>query len=413
MSHSRFLPAFALICLGMGALSGCGGGSKVVNEPAELQSLDDQQLEVDTIWTTDTGDGAGDYVTGYSMAFDGRHLYTASRDGVVVALDRESGERVWRAKTGTRVISGPAVGDNEVIVGTRDGQILALSSEDGSELWRADTSGEVLAPPAIGEGRVVAYSQDGRLAGFELATGDRRWTTQRSVPPLTLRGNASPVIYRDMVIAGMDNGRVIALDLVNGELRWEQRVAAPSGRSELERAVDIDAELLLVEDELYAGSQGGSLASLATSTGRVRWKRDINTRSGFAFDRNQVFTTDVVSTVWGMDRDSGAVTWQNDTLAYRNLSAPAMWKGYVVVGDYEGYLHWLIPEDGTVVARSRPLGDAIRIAPVVLNGRIYVLSSEGDVAAVEASFPEREVDRDASKDESEIDYGSEFELEPF
>jgi outer membrane protein assembly factor BamB len=202
MIRSRQLQAALLAVFAASFLAACGGGDKkVVKEPAELQPIEVERLEIDRVWKTDTGDGAGDYESGYRLGYDGRHLYTANRDGRVVALDRETGKRVWRVDTETRVISGPAIGQDRLVLGTRDGEILALSLEDGSELWRADVSGEVLAPPAIGENRVVAYSQDGRLGGFELQTGDRRWTIQRSVPPLTLRGNASPIVDGDLAIA--------------------------------------------------------------------------------------------------------------------------------------------------------------------------------------------------------------------
>lgn len=380
-----------LACCMSLVLSACGTfGEKAVNEPAELKSVENQKLIVEEVWSEDAGKGAGDLQTGFQLAVDGRNVYTANRDGRIVALNLENGEEVWEADTDLRVISGPSVADDTLLVGTRDGQVVALDTKAGKEKWRVEVSSEVLSAPAAGEGRAVVRTLDGRLVAFDLADGRRRWTAQRSVPTLTLRGASSPVIADGAVYAGMDNGQVVSFDLESGELRWEQLIAAPTGRSELERVVDIDAALLLVEDQLYAVSAGAQLGSLSTNSGRVRWKQPIASRSGISFDSDQVFVTDIEGTVWSIDRRSGAQVWQQKDLAYRSLSQPVMYRAYVVVGDFDGYMHWMIPEDGSIVARARPAGDAIRAVPVVVGDLLLVLTTDGEVVALKASFPENQ-----------------------
>lgn len=377
----------------LGLVAACGGGKTVINEPAELSDIDNQTLQVEEVWSRNAGKGAGKYLTGFQLAVDGRNVYTANRDGEVTALELETGKVVWRKDTDLRVISGPAVAEGLLVVGTRDGQVVTLSAEDGSEKWRAELSSEVLSPAAVGEGSAVVRTLDGRLVAFDLGTGDRRWSTQRSVPNLTLRGTSSPIIDNGTIYAGMDNGQVVALELDSGELRWEQLIAAPTGRSELERVVDIDASLLLVEQQLYAASAGAQLASLSLTSGRVRWKQPVASRSGISFDSDQVFVTDIEGKIWSVERLSGARAWEQEALAYRSLSPPTMYRSYVVVGDFEGYVHWLIPEDGTIFARAHPLGDAIRSAPLVVGDLLLVLSAEGEVVALRASFPKAEEEK--------------------
>lgn len=375
------------VILGASLLAACGGSKTVVNEPTALQPIKHQTLKIEKVWSRSTGSGSGPYLTGFQLAVDGRHVYTADRNGVVTALELKTGDRVWRVKTGLRAVSGPTVDEGVLLIGTRDGQLVALSAKDGKEKWRAKMSSEVLAAPAAGNGRAVARMLDGRLVAFDVATGNRRWTADNGVPTLTLRGASSPAIDGDTVYAGMDNGEVVAYDLDTGEKRWEQLIAAPAGRSELERVVDIDAALLLVQDQLYAVSMGGELASLSRRSGRVRWKQPVTSRTGISFYRDQVFTTDVDGTVWSVDRDSGARQWQQKGLAYRQLSPPVMFGSYVVVGDYDGYLHWLIPEDGTIIARAHPLGAPIRAVPVAVDDMLLVLSTSGNVVALRANAP--------------------------
>jgi outer membrane protein assembly factor BamB len=44
--------------------------------------------------------------------------------------------------------------------------------------------------------------------------------------------------------------------------------------------------------------------------------------------------------------------WTQSDLLHRNLTAPALYNGYIVTGDSEGYMHWINVEDG-VLSRSR------------------------------------------------------------
>lgn len=379
----------ALLPLALATLVGCAGGGPPLPEPAPLPEIEAQTLDVKRVWRRGAGAGGGSYETGLVAALDGRRVYTAHSDGGVSAVDLETGKRVWRVKTDLSISAGPTVVADRLLVGTRDGRLVALSAEDGSEIWRRPVSSEVLSAPAAAEaGSVIVRTLDGHLTAFELADGSHRWTVEHNVPTLTSRGTSSPVIADGRVYAGLDSGKVVAYDVTTGERIWEQTVASPTGRAELERIVDVDAELLVAGNELYVSSTGGKTASLSRTSGRIRWRRDIASRTGMTFRRGEVFVTDVDGSVWALERATGAALWEQDLLAHRRLSAPTVHQGYVVVGDFEGYLHWMVPEDGTIVARARPVGDAIVGAPIVVGDRILVLSSEGDLALIEPSFPE-------------------------
>ena len=45
--------------------------------------------------------------------------------------------------------------------------------------------------------------------------------------------------------------------------------------------------------------------------------------------------------VWQLDQRNGASLWKQKELHHRKLTAPAVYESYVVVGDFEGYVHWL------------------------------------------------------------------------
>ena len=121
----------------------------------------------------------------------------------------------------------------------------------------------MLAPPIADRGTVIVRTGDGKLFGLDTASGKRKWVYDRTIPVLTLRGTSTPVIYDGFVIAGFDNGRLVALDIATGKQEWETRLGVPSGRSDLERMVDIDAEPFIIDDIAYVASFQASIAALS------------------------------------------------------------------------------------------------------------------------------------------------------
>ncbi|HET7314673.1 outer membrane protein assembly factor BamB [Salinisphaera sp.] len=362
-------------------LTGCGGGSSIA-QPKPLTELPNPGFKMQVLWHADGGSGGGKYDSGFVPAVAGGVVYVANLDGEVVALNLSNGHRIWDVDTDEQLISGPAVVDGTLLVGTRNGEIIALSADDGSKVWSADLSSEVIAAPAGTAEVAVARTVDGHVAALDMASGDHLWTIEGSVPNLTMRGTASPVIRGDTVYVGMDSGKVQALDLATGEQRWVQTVALPEGRSELDRIVDVDANPLIDGNVLYAISAGGSLVAMNENGGQIRWKHEVASENNLAVDSANVYATDMDSVVWGVSRATGDTVWKQDALKYRKLSAPAVVDGHVLVGDYEGYLHWLSPSDGSIDGRGHPFGEAIRAQPVVVGDRAIVLGADGEVAAV-------------------------------
>ncbi|ERJ20695.1 Outer membrane protein assembly factor BamB [Salinisphaera shabanensis E1L3A] len=377
----RATGAAILLAASSAVLTACGGAANVA-EPTPLTTLESPAYRMQTVWKTDAGEGAGEYVSGFKPIIDGERVYVGNSDGYVMALDLATGRKIWRSRTGDRLISGPALAGGLLLLGSRDGQVVALSAQTGEREWTASLSSEIIAAPAANDEIAVARTLDGRLVALDMANGQRRWTIERNVPTLTLRGTSSPVIVGDTVYAGLDNGNVLSLDLATGEERWSQTVAFPSGRSELERIVDIDADPLVVNNELYAVSAGGQLASLATTSGRVRWRHELASEKALALDDRNVYAVDRDSVAWAVNRLTGSERWQQDGLKYRKLSGPALLAGDLVVGDYDGYVHWLSADDGSVIARGRPFDEPIRSQPLIVGDRVIVVGAYGEVAAL-------------------------------
>jgi outer membrane protein assembly factor BamB len=373
------------------ALAGCGtvadptswfgeGESKI--EPTELKDIT-SELSVQTLWKTNIGSGFNAQRLKLEPRIDRGRLFVADADGLIKSIEAGSGTISWSIDTELPLSGGPGSGEGIVVVGTSDGEVLALREETGEQLWKVQVSSEVLSVPAMALGVVVVHTIDGKLFGLNISDGSQRWLYSRDVPVLTLRGTSSPIINGNRVYCGFAGGKLVALNLDNGELLWESSVTTPSGRSELERMVDIDGDPLVTSGAIFVTTYQGEVAAVSEYSGKVAWRRKLSSYSGIQADWRYLYVSDDVGNVWGINPENGAAMWKQSDLTYRSLSSAAVVGGKVVVGDFEGYLHWMDHATGGIVARSRVGSDAIISTPQVYNGVVYVYNSDGTLAALQ------------------------------
>jgi len=350
------------------------------NPPAKLERFK-ASIKVKKVWSDGVGDGVELLRLSLGPASDGSIVVAASHDGRVTAYDAVKGKKRWSQKTGLPLSGGTGVNDNVVAVGTISGELLALSAENGQKLWSAGLTSEVLAAPAVGQGRVIVRTVDGRLTAFDADDGTQLWFVQQSVPRLSLRGTSAPMINGPAVICGFDNGRLAAYDLVNGDELWNVMLAPPSGRTEIERLIDINSQPAIVGNDVFAVSYQGRLAGIAIGGGQLLWSQEVSSYSGLAANFSGVFVSASDSKLAAFTGASGRELWTNDKLLNRQISGPAIQGNSVVVGDFEGYLHWVDGLTGKLQARTKAGGDPITAAPLVSNDMLYVVNDGGKLVA--------------------------------
>jgi outer membrane protein assembly factor BamB len=204
------------------------------------------------------------------------------------------------------------------------------------------------------------------------------------MPALSLRGSAPPVLTRALVIAGLETGKLLVLSLDKGLPVTEKTIAPPRGRTEIERLIDIDAEPKIFGDNLYLAAYRGNVAALDMRGGNLLWNRELSSYAGLDVDERQVYVSDDTDAVLALDRRSGGTLWKQAELTGRRLSAPAATRDHVVVGDFEGYLHWLSKDDGKIVGRIRAAGKAIVAPPLVAGDTVFVQGQGGALGAFRA-----------------------------
>ena len=377
-------------------ISACSSTDEIdPTEPAELQEIE-SSFSPEVVWSQSVGDGVEDYYSQLRpiVAYD--KVFTASREGDAYAFDMQTGKEVWHidlsdinkersffdSRSSAMLSGGPTAGINRVFYGSENGDVFALEADNGSVIWQGKVKGEVIAAPAFDQGTVVVNTSSGILKSFNATSGEEGWKIEQDVPPLSLRGISAPAALAGGVIVGAADGTLSVYLLDNGQQGWTAEIGEASGSTELERVIDVDAAPFIYDDKVYAVSARGHLAAVDLRSGRTLWKRQYSSFSSVAIDGNTIFLTDVKGHVYAVDRLNGLEKWSQTALTNRTVTGPAAVGNYVVVGDFEGYLHWLSQETGEIVARYEVDSSGIYTTPTVANGLLYVQSRDGDLQAI-------------------------------
>lgn len=363
--------------LALCVLAGCASEPPPV-PPAELVSTT-AEVTLLRLWSAKIG------VAGRGR-FDpwvgDEQIIVANRRGKLTSLSRDNGMRQWSAELDVRLTSGVGGSSEQVYVSDTNGMVHALDPQNGTLVWRSAGSSEVLVPVTAGFGVAIVRSTDGRVAALEPEDGTERWTVSNTPPALTLNGYSRPLLLDGGVLIGLDDGRLLALNLDTGKLIWEAVLSVPSGRSEVERLVDIDSDIVTDDEGIYVANYQGKAARLEPSRGQIVWSIPLSAGSGLALQEDRLVVVDDTDTVHMLDKQSGQTLWTNDTMPGRRLSPPAFTPaGDIVFGDVAGYVHVLDAQTGAAIGRTRLTNEPIRSRPYLTDEAVYVQSTDGVVAA--------------------------------
>jgi outer membrane protein assembly factor BamB len=373
----------ALLTAGAISSTGCslfGGDDDEPDAPVELPDFK-STLKIKKVWSAGLGDETGFLRLALAPASDGSRIFAAASDGRVSAFDAFKGKRLWLSKTELPLSGGPATDGKLVVLGTSNGEVITLDADDGRELWRKSLSGEVLSAPAIAPGLVLVRTVDGKLTALDAADGTQRWFVQQNMPRLTVRGTGAPVVVGNVVVCGFDNGKLAVYELSDGTPAWDTLLDPPAGRNEIERLADINATVRSVGEDIYVVGYRGQTAAVALESGQTLWTREVAGYGGLATDLENVYVSAASSELHALLRQTGSELWKHGLLKNRDITGPTAYQNSVVVGDFEGYLHFFDAATGKPQARVRLDSSRVTAPPLVVNDLLYVQSDGGKLAA--------------------------------
>lgn len=243
------------------------------------------------------------------------------------------GDVAWEFDTHAPFLAGPVVAGGQVFAGAADGQLRVHDVASGAIAWTFAARDGIAAAPAVFSGRVFVSSRDHHLYALREGTGDEIWSFDAGVPIET-----TPAVSKKVVCFGTrgEGARVFGLDPGTGAKLWE---VALSGR--LGGACAIDGPLVYIGEADYGA---GRLHAVEAETGE----------SVLRIDTGRPITTSLCV--------NGELVYfgSNGTLcAWNTTTQEPSW--------------------------SIAAGDAIRSAPLLDDGLVWVGTNEGRLIAVEAA----------------------------
>ncbi|UCE25667.1 MAG: PQQ-binding-like beta-propeller repeat protein [Candidatus Zixiibacteriota bacterium] len=185
-------------------------------------------------------------------------LIVGAGEGVLTALDVESGEEVWSFTAESRFHIPPAYSNGFIFQPGDDGTIYALNPRDGSEVFRSELDGPLVSPVAIDD-LVYVADMDGNVYALDKSNGERIWQQTLDGPVWT-----SPAVSEGTLFVGHSGGELVALDALTGDIVWKYST------------VDvIRASALVAGQYVIVGTLTGKLYSLDVDDGSLVDQREL------------------------------------------------------------------------------------------------------------------------------------------
>ncbi|MBI5433179.1 MAG: PQQ-binding-like beta-propeller repeat protein [Planctomycetes bacterium] len=345
------------------------------------------------LWTFETGSAAW---PGPTCA--GERVLVGSDDGVLRALDAESGAKLWQLATGGRLRSRATLVDDSALIHSDDGLVYRVDLASGAELWRARVERAPIVRLPFDDpksrydrfgsevtsygGKLYVGAHDGRVVALDPNDGRELWSFDGAQGVL-----AAPAVDGERVVFGGWDGCVRALDAKSGKELWKFDTQEP-----------VVSTPALVGDRAIVGSRSYDLFGLDIATGAVAWQRYLwfswiesspSVRDGDVY----VGSSDA-AVLAAYEARTGNARWITDVHGWA-WGQPAVGAQRVYVGT-SGQGGYLAPHHGGLVAVERSTGRPIwRFAsasssdgahgfpgsPALCGGRVFASSLDGSVFA--------------------------------
>lgn len=219
-----------------------------------------------TVWVA--GEAAKDKIVAAPLQTE-TQVFVGTADNELLALDKESGELLWRFPTSHSIWAQPVYQDGIVYLAGMDKNLYAISAETGEEQWRTTLGGSIANRPVIDGDTIYVGSFDKKLHALDLATGDEKWTAAA-----TDWVWASPAVANGVVYYADIKANVYAVSSETGEMQWSKQLDEGD-----EMAARIQATPVVVEDTVYLALiveieniESGLLVALSAEDGEEQWR---------------------------------------------------------------------------------------------------------------------------------------------
>ena len=351
------------------------------------------------IWSADAGTGSGSVgrITASPLVYNGQ-VFTLDADGTVSAFSNTGGSAVWRTSlkpkressgswyslgggsSGGGYGGGLAIDGGRLYAASGYGNVVALDPQNGKSIWEKQLEAPIrAAPTAVGD-RVFVVTLDGRFFCLAGADGGELWSVRGLPQQASLMTNASPAVDGDIVVVPYPSGDLVAMRVADGSSVWTENLARTRTTSQLTSMSDA-ARPAMDNGTVFAVGHAGRMIATQAESGERLWSINVPGTQAPSVAGASVFVVDTQGQLMALSRNDGKTQWTT------KLPGTGAWAGPTLAG---GTL-WLASSAGTLVgvdaatgkvAGQKELGSAVYVAPVIAQGRMYVLTDTAKLIAL-------------------------------
>ena len=354
-----------------------------------------------TIWAVDAGEGSSkrERLTAIPIVYDGK-IFTMDAEGTIRALSAANGAVVWSfatvpdAKTGFDYLhpfnrnnvsragfgGGIAADGGKVFVATGYGTVLALDAGTGQTVWTKKLDIPIREAPTAADGRVFVVNSESELFCLKATDGSELWTQKGLPENAAVLTSASPAVAGNVVYVPYPSGEIQAIDVKSGQPKWTDSLSKGAINSS-STAIGEAARPVVDGPAVFAMSRGGQLIATSKDKGERLWTREIGGSQTPWVAGDTLFVVDATGKLIALTRKDGKVRWLTPLPGEGQWSGPVLAGGRLWLGSSTGLFVGVDAASGSIGYQT-DLGSPVMVTPVVAEGRLYVLTDQAKLIAM-------------------------------
>lgn len=287
-----------------------------------------------------------DTVLGGGLACDGNGLYVATSHGLIIALNLQTGKKIWEYKHNVPLRIAPSVKNNRLYIIDINNQTLALSASSGKSLW----------------------------------------SHQGIAESTCFLGGASAAVSDSAVVVSYSSGEVYALSPDNGYVLWSEIIMAPITSAGASQLSHIRGRPIIEGNKVYIASHSGRVVCIDIYSGERLWQNEVGGLRSPAIIGNYIYLVSNSGKLLGINKKDGRVDWTYDLYTTGKNKDLVVWAGPIAIeetlllSNSNGEGVFISPKENKIVKKIQLPGETL-LSPIVSQGQIYFYSENGMVTA--------------------------------
>jgi len=300
-------------------------------------------------------------------------LFTLS-DNFVYANNLSNPKKLeWKtelAEQKNNLIGGGIYIENNNLAVTYGGkEIVLINADTGNKIWSHNLANIARSSPLIYKSSVFINTIDNTLHCLDLKTGFLKWAIKEAHEKLGFLGSSSPEPFEDTIIIPFSSGKLSSIDVNTGQIKWSATLSMGVGTQSYVN--DIDMVPVIKDEVVYLSSKNGILYAIKADVGKLEWA---NQQTG---GHNQI---------WVADDYIYTINKNNQLLAIYKVTGTIRWVYDLEVIHKNKKENIFFDENYTKFE-----------GPTMINGNLYVISSNGKISIISAKTGEKIKDIKISK----------------